>query len=446
MRFDGVGKTLDRLLAWADENGWSTRHAELAEAHLAGSTRALGLSPEEIMRRLGPAARPVELFVLDAYLAARFGKVGDKNVVDAYLEKRAWREKPGAVAFLREVRDSDPALYQVERRAPGRLTVTDLLHDRDSIHVRDWNASEVLRPGHCFAGRIIHIGKTLGFSLGLLALSPRAVGQCVERMKGAIRDVHRHSPESVRSPGDAIDDSTFMQLVLRSGLGSVAFVDAFIQHALTPPKPPELVNHDGETLAPTTIRFPVRGSEDDVIEVLDDMSELERHEGPHWVWPGTSSETDYEGKTVETRVVLGRAEIVDGALTLQANSAERGERGRELLAGRLGKLVGTPLTSHQTLEETRKQVKQKPPPETSPETDALILDQIREHYRRTLDESVPALGNRTPRKAARTRQGRARVEEWIRGIEIAEARRAHAGGPPAMDAGWIREELKLPKP
>ena len=107
------------------------------------------------------------------------------------------------------------------------------------------------------------------------------------------------------------------------------------------------------------------------------------------------------------------AEVVDGALQLHVNSVERAERGRELLASRLGALVGTPLTSHEDPAARLQRGRGEPgarhdePDIPTEEMEAVIRAHLEAHYRKVLDEPVPMLGNRSPRAAARTKKGRA---------------------------------------
>jgi hypothetical protein len=63
------------------------------------------------------------------------------------------------------------------------------------------------------------------------------------------------------------------------------------------------------------------------------------------------------------------------------------------------------------------------------------------HYRRTLDEPVPMLGNRTPRECARSKQGRKKLANWIKEIENGELRQATGTGVPPYDVSWMWREL-----
>ena len=93
--------------------------------------------------------------------------------------------------------------------------------------------------------------------------------------------------------------------------------------------------------------------------VLDGIEAFEREEDDeaHWVWlaPGSPfdrMERDGEDAPADDAedtirmTSLGTARLESGALLLAANSRERAERGRDLLASSLGDLVGSPLISH----------------------------------------------------------------------------------------------------
>jgi len=63
------------------------------------------------------------------------------------------------------------------------------------------------------------------------------------------------------------------------------------------------------------------------------------------------------------------------------------------------------------------------------------------HYRRTIDEPVPMLGNRTPRECARTKAGRKRLASWIKDIENGELRQAAGTEVAPYDVTWMWREL-----
>ena len=53
-----------------------------------------------------------------------------------------------------------------------------------------------------------------------------------------------------------------------------------------------------------------------------------------------------------------------------------------------------------------------------PEEERSIVHQaLTDHYRKTLDEPIPALGHQTPRKAVKTAKGRKKVIAWLKMLE-----------------------------
>ena len=79
----------------------------------------------------------------------------------------------------------------------------------------------------------------------------------------------------------------------------------------------------------------------------------------------------------------------------------------------------------------------EPPP---PEADELVLALKRRHYAEWLDQSLPALGGKSPREAARTARGRAELDLLLKDMENWEQRSA---GAAAFDFSEIRRELRL---
>lgn len=51
------------------------------------------------------------------------------------------------------------------------------------------------------------------------------------------------------------------------------------------------------------------------------------------------------------------------------------------------------------------------------------------------------LGNKTPRACTRSKQGRARLVNWLKDLENGELRQAAASGAAPYDIGWMWREL-----
>ena len=85
---------------------------------------------------------------------------------------------------------------------------------------------------------------------------------------------------------------------------------------------------------------------------------------------------------------------------------------------RIAGLARAPLVERQSIEQmmassrehSDQDVVRLPPDEER----SIVHQALRDHYRNTLDEPIPALGHQTPRKAVKTAKGRKKVIAWHR--------------------------------
>ena len=73
---------------------------------------------------------------------------------------------------------------------------------------------------------------------------------------------------------------------------------------------------------------------------------------------------------------------------------------------------------------------------------SIVHQALTDHYRNTLDEPIPALGNQTPRKAVKTAKGRKKVIAWLKMLENQSAQQQRPEDPMgAYDFTWLWREL-----
>lgn len=146
--------------------------------------------------------------------------------------------------------------------------------------------------------------------------------------------------------------------------------------------------------------------------------------------------------------VLGNVELKGRALILAVTSAERATRGTALIIEGLAGLVGTPLTTIETVEQAmadRIEGLTEPAPDTSAEiTTPLIHAMLDRQYRAALDEPVGMLGDVAPRAATRTAAGRDRLATWLKYLENRTATHADRDDQMASyDFTWMWRELGI---
>ena len=128
--------------------------------------------------------------------------------------------------------------------------------------------------------------------------------------------------------------------------------------------------------------------------------------------------TSGDSRALGETVTLGRIEFVGDELVVTVNSAERFARARKWLE----KLSGVAFKNVQTrrwdeAEKDRPLDERISPPapiEMTPELQAALQENLDKHYMGWIDEPLPILGGKTPRKACRTEAGRQQVITLIR--------------------------------
>ncbi|MBI3493186.1 MAG: DUF2384 domain-containing protein [Acidobacteria bacterium] len=133
------------------------------------------------------------------------------------------------------------------------------------------------------------------------------------------------------------------------------------------------------------------------------------------------------------------------------NSARRADRLKREIAKRLGEaatLVDTTVVdpsqaiAERQLQRATGEAHVEPEREPPPELQPIEEEMIRRHWEAWLDTRVPALGNKTPRQAARTPGGRERLEALLAQFERDVE---HAPTREATHVAAIREKLGLTK-
>ena len=96
-------------------------------------------------------------------------------------------------------------------------------------------------------------------------------------------------------------------------------------------------------------------------------------------------------------IVLGTIELGTKTVTLSVNSEARAARGRAMLEPVLAGLARAPLVERQSIEQlmassrehSEQDIVRLPPDEER----SIVHQALTDHYHKTLDEPIPALGN-----------------------------------------------------
>jgi hypothetical protein len=459
-------KAIRNLMNWAERPEWADARAAVFEAHLAPVCGRLGISRDELGQELADHGYGGMLFgaIFEDFVSRRLPDGG--NVIDAYLERRAWRESLPGRRYLEQLRDSVLSLYEVVDVTPGRhCDLRDLARDGETIRVHERLGTQNLVRWDRLAARVVVINGAHHFTGGILPFPQEAA-------QSLMRDLTESRKQFSKAFSQVLGEDKPADIKPASGLGELflresctAFTTIWLMHTLERLRAPlpELRNRDGETLAFAETRFPFLAEQREAIAArLDATPDWVRDDPDEYLWTWSpkapaAKRKPQRGMAIESlqdgqRPISGTLELKPGALTLQTNSVERMERGRQALETLLHGLVGPALSRIQTPEQAMAERDATDSGSSNKAaTDAIdpeiaagfIHEMLDQHYRRCLDEPVPMLGNKTPRQCARSKKGREKVIEWLKYLENSELRRAASEGQEPYDSRWMWEELKL---
>lgn len=230
---------------------------------------------------------------------------------------------------------------------------------------------------------------------------------------------------------------------------------------------PDIRNTDNDPLLPQKVYFQINSAEQafhalkDLAEGVDESDLLADAKLENGVL--RSVEIPWFGGNAKARkrlagpVLLGNIQIEDEEMIVEVNSNERAELIRQLVEEKLGDDVKyettliEPLPSPESIEsqlaaavDSRPEATENPFSflnDAPPELLAKLAERNRQHWEAWFDDPIPALGNLTPREAAKTERGRDLLESLLCEYEI---RQAHSPGNIfTPDIAALRRELGL---
>ncbi len=441
-----MGHDLDRLIGFITRDEvWHARLADVLEEHFLPALETFDLDFEDLGEVLGEDW-PMVLWGggLEDLLGRTFGP-DNENAADVYLKRRGSKENAQTRAYIAGLRDAPVSLFEVSKIVPGKtMVLRDLLSDADPVTVREQSATQVLQQWDRIAVRVVTQGNHNVISGALLPFNANAVAMFEDGLRTVLK---LNTEDDLRLTED--------QLQRSAPLFANAWLFAHLPNLLDP-ELPQISNSDGDDLIFHELRFPFATgvTQNRVSERLLQAAELVASGQKEWTWlaldnpRGTRRATGLVlDKSMSGAAVLGSLFLKGRALTLSVDSVARARRGEAYILELLGDLVKPPLTAIQAIEQMMAEDDpeigqadgEEIPPALARQLAHAHLDQ---HYRDTLDQPIPALGDKTPRQAIRSAEGKKAVIDWLKTIENRSARQT--GSPVAdYDFSWMWDALGL---
>ena len=345
--------------------------------------------------------------------------------------------------FIEQACKSHPSFFVVESVTTGRaIDLKDILTGR-RFHVLEQSASRTMRAGDLTFTRIVSAG---GASI-MIGAAPWII-----QPSWHVRIIDFR--ERIRPRGlMTLEDLFEYDVEIRDLYHQI--VDALLH-----PQLPTLVNTDGDPIEMTTMIYEcdltpaeaferlrplaMLGAEAHIEDEIYDATGAITKADLTWIKPGNRQHKDWDN------TVLGNLRLDGSRLVVEVNSARRRDRIGKEIVKRLGPaatLVETKVTDMVKELEARRDgrgslvtAQSAPEPSRTPDLEAVEAALGRRHWDAWIDTKVPALGNKTPRQAAKTALGRERLEALLSDFERSAERSGSAFVP---DIGALRRRLGL---
>jgi hypothetical protein len=380
----------------------------------------LSEAPDEELKDV-MASETVSL-AYNSWFAFDFDLGDGRTVFDLFCAREDKRLSAGERNFLQGMRGSHLRLYEIlEVRVDEGFEVRDLWDDR-RLWVRERSATRQIVAWDLVVARIGPSGDGAMVFETVPYLFPAAAKNDLVR---GLRKAHRVFTRQF--PTKSIAD--FFKAM------APVFHKLWLEQVALPPRP-KIMTGDGEPFIFAKVIFDLL-DRDKVASRLVGRDDIVDQGDGTYVWLESVGELQRS---------LGTIVLEDGRIVLETTSQKRAEKARDWLPSLLGDAVRFRAISYEDIDQALKRgpaQSAKTISEIPPDVKAEVLGKLyEEHYRKWLDEPVPALGNRTPRHAARLITVRPKLIALLKDLESRSERQRRAGEP-AYDPGWMWKELNI---
>lgn len=451
---------LSKLTKWLAQEDWSPLFEEVMDEHFGPAMEAFDLEFEEIDEVLG-GGWGMTLWGC-AFEDVLTRSLDGRSPVDAYLQRRGWTESTGAKRYMTALQTSVMSLYEISDLTPGQsLRARDLIRGGEPVLVSERTATKTLKAWDRIACRIVPQGDGLIIAGGVLAFTLEGSELLMTALQDAITGPAdpRRRPKADPPAARTLFrwTGTDEQLQQTAPLFTTSWLFDVLPRALGLDEQ-TIQNSEGDEIVfhELTFRLAPKASSTLIQRRLQQLETLRGENDAYWNWIGAPAPTpagtdkglSWNVTLEDGSVVLGAIELKGRTLVLNVNSNARADRGQAMLEEALGGLLQAPLTKVQTIEQLRAERGEDPPPgdpEIPPEVQTeLVHATLDKQYRAIIDQPVPALGDVSPRAAARSAKGREKIAGWLKHLENRSSHAGDRSDPMATyDFTWLWRELEV---
>lgn len=360
---------------------------------------------------------PDENYLSDLAKASMVERTIDESILNEWPQKLT----PLQRLYVEKCSDSPFSFYDVIESKPNKgLKIRNILISEE-LDVVEKSGSKILKKGDIIFGMPLTIeGLTVFEALSPITIPPERKIRIIELRKL----INTRSP--VKSSSDLISyDTTLCSIYMR------------LYKQITNPKVPEIHNTDDEEMIFQDIFYNVSDSHEvferlhklDIFQSKEELLEEAVYDEKSrvkevkfsWYKKGNKKHKSW------ANTVLGHFELKSDTLKVFVNSKERAAKIKLLIERLAGDYVtfrhsvirnaNSLLNQPQKKEDSLKLQKDREELMQLPEVQEKIKEMLTDHWNNWLTTKLPALGNRSPKQAARSKEGRELLEPLFIDIE-----------------------------
>lgn len=346
---------------------------------------------------------------------------GDRIIERFYYDERGTLSGPEE-AVIKGWIDSVYSFFEVGEVVPGEYCDIRDLFLQTEFRVRDSSSSKKLRSSDIIGARPLNAGDNVYFS-GIISAYPQAFKNIILEYFDSEFELYG------KSRGDVADKKEFIRDL---GFQISNYMDELARN-------PHFITPEGEDLVLASAVYGVK-DRGKALERLDKIDALKQISGP-----------DEEIRVFTIDIggrsnISGTIEVDDERLDIATYSLEMLERAKSIIEKELEGLIVHVEDKTKGMEsyternqKAKTKLKRLPPGVKSKKELDKKLD---EYYKQWLDLPLAALDGLTPREAARTAEGKKKLNIVLRELENIY-KLARERGEPYYDIKKVRLELKL---
>jgi hypothetical protein len=393
---------------------------------------------EEFERKYRPGEKdgvPGSIFMNWMLYDLRYGKQG-KTVHEMFRNEYSGEMNQRGQYLLERLSQSYIAFYEIVSYSDKLVWFKELYTGKEFVVTRiDEPFEKDLKPGDIWYTRLLGIDSEY-YNFSFPYIFPQ---KAREHLVAAVRE-QVQSLKKVRKEGMLITGTD--DFVEASKMSVRIWMDIFTSgRERKNTKMPVLYNTDRELMQITKLFFIIKKRDglEDKLTKTKNFNHDEKNK--MWIWfkKGTKN------KSIYPTVSLGMVSIKDNYLIAETNSIERALRLRSRIENELSEYLDyekmesiapdkMPMPSPEELEKSRKEQEEL---NSKPEVQK-ALQQMQQNYylNEWITQRVPALGNISPKQAAKTESGRKKLEQLLNEFESMQENK-----PVKVDFNLVREKL-----